>query len=61
MEFLEFCAAMWPDDECIVHISDPHLWPKYMVVFKALSSRYSMKRLAMTGESWDPIAVPSNC
>ena len=29
MEFLEFCAAMWPDNECIVHISDPHLRLKY--------------------------------
>ena len=49
---LQLLCSMWPNDRSVIDISEPYCRRGWSgAVCKAVSSRYSMYRLAITGDS----------
>jgi hypothetical protein len=59
-EVLQLVGSMWPDDKRVIHVMKPlrGLWASWS---SAISSKPSMKKLAMTGYSGEPTVTPSIC
>jgi hypothetical protein len=59
-EFCKFFLSMWPDNEGVVCISEPTC--RFVCcLFYGCLSKSSIKKLATTGESCEPIATQLVC
>jgi hypothetical protein len=58
---LELVGSLWPDDEGVIHVVKPAEGVVGGAKSSALSLKSSVWKLAMTGDSGEPMATPSIC